>query len=396
MMGESKPVVVPILMPQVGNTMEEGTILGWKVSEGDVVEAGDILFEVETDKAAVEVEAVSSGRLARIVLHEGDIVPVLQPVAYLAESDSDVDEYLARQSKRPAPADQPETTRPEAPPAAVAPSSQKAPDESGRVKASPAARKLADQSDIDLASAGPGSGPGGRILSSDVLQAPSPATKGKRRAMTSMRRAIAGALERSKQTIPHFTIERTIDAEPLRTFCKSRKDDHPCTINDVIVFACGRAVAEFPEFRSQLEGDEIVELPSAHIGVAVQTEDGLMVPVVKEVEKRSLEESAAETRRVVEAARGGKLIGVGESVFTVSNLGVLGIERFSAIINPPESAILAVGAAREEVIVSGGVMRPGWRLTLTLSCDHRLIDGVLAAKFLNRLKELLEDPESLT
>jgi len=357
------------------------------VAEGDRVEVGQILFEVETDKAAVEVEAVAAGRVARIVAAEGEIVPVLAPVAYLAESDADVDAFLA---------DMPTESvekKVEAPVREVVENTPKSLPVQEKGKASPAARKIAQEGGIDLGSLGAGAGPGGRILSTDVPEASG--KTGNRKPMNKLRRAIALGLQKSKQTVPHFYMERSIDAAAMLAFCKESKKHNPITVNELIVYACGVAVGEFAAFRSRVEGDEIVEEPSANIGVAVQTETGLMVPVVEGVEKRTLQASAAETKRVVEAAKAGKLYGVGTAVFTVSNLGMLGVERFSAIINPPESAILAVGAAKEVPVVSKGQLCFGVRMIVTLSADHRVIDGVVAAKFLARLKELLEAPEQL-
>ena len=160
----------------------------------------------------------------------------------------------------------------------------------------------------------------------------------------------------------------------------------------MILLACGRAIGEFASFRSRIDGDELVTTASANIGVAVGTDDGLVVPVVLGVESMTLRQAAEGSRAAVEAARSGKLQNVGKGVFTISNLGMFGIDRFSAIINPPEAAILAVGAVREEAVVAGGVVKPGKVCTLTLSCDHRVIDGVEAAKFLARLRQLLENP----
>ena len=210
-----------------------------------------------------------------------------------------------------------------------------------------------------------------------------------------MRKAIARNLQASKQSIPHFYMQMTIDAGALHAFYKRQKALYPCTLNDVIVLAAARTVTEFPAFRSRIDGEEVVELPWANIGIAVGLEDGLVVPVVLAADRFELKQLAAETRRLVEAARKGKVEGVGQGVFTITNLGMFGIERFSAIINPPEAAILAVGAIREDVIVREGSMKPGRVMTLTLSADHRIVDGLLAARFLQRLKELLERPEQL-
>jgi len=386
---------VPILMPQVGLSMEEGTMVEWRVQPGDRIEVGQIIFEVETDKATIEIEADHAGRLAKIVAEVDEIVAVKEPVAYLAENDADVEAYLAA---RPASAAQ---TVEDAPPTVAAPSrtehapaaSAKAPAvmEEGRVKASPAARKLARERGLDLLAVRAGSGPGGRIVLADVEAAAQAPAGPVRRPMSKMRKAIARSLLASKQTIPHFYLRTTIDAGAMVRFYRQRKARFKCTLNDVIVLACARAIREFPAFRSRLEGEEIVELPSANIGLAVGTDEGLVVPVVVGADGLSFEELAAATVRVADAARAGKLQGVGQGVFTITNLGMLGVEEFSAIINPPEAAILAVGAVREEVLVTDGAMHPAQVLTLTISCDHRLIDGAVGVQFTERVRGILEN-----
>jgi pyruvate dehydrogenase E2 component (dihydrolipoamide acetyltransferase) len=399
----SAGAVTPIVMPQVGNTMEEGTIVAWRVKEGDSISVGDIIFDVETDKATVEIEAVDAGRLARVVAAEGETVPIKEPVAYLADNDADVDAYLAAEGRpaEQAPAAEKAEAQPagktEAPaaapqPAAPQPQAPAAAPSGGRVKASPAARRRAAERGIDLAAIAPGSGPGGRVTTSDVEGAGAAAAGPVRRKMTSMRSAIGKALLHSKQTIPHFYARLTIDAGALFDAYQQVKaaGEFKCSVNDFVVLAAARAMREFPAFRSRLEGDEIVEMPSANVGIAVGTEAGLVVPVLVGVERMTFRQLAGETRRVVEAARGGRLEGVGKGLVTITNLGMYGVEEFAAIINPPEVAILAVGAIREEAIVTDGAIRPGRAMTITLSADHRVIDGVVGAQFLARLKELLE------
>jgi pyruvate dehydrogenase E2 component (dihydrolipoamide acetyltransferase) len=207
-----------------------------------------------------------------------------------------------------------------------------------------------------------------------------------------MRRAIGLNLQQSKQTVPHFYVRATIDADPLLAFYREQKTTTGCSLNDLVILAVGRAIAEFPALRSQIVGNEIVEYPHANIGIAVGVDEGLVVPVVLAVDTLSLADLAKATKRVVENGRKGKLENIGKGHFTISNLGMFGVEEFSAIINPPESGILAVSAAREAVIVENGAMRAGRTLTMTLSADHRLVDGVMAAKFIGRLKDLLEHP----
>jgi pyruvate dehydrogenase E2 component (dihydrolipoamide acetyltransferase) len=210
-----------------------------------------------------------------------------------------------------------------------------------------------------------------------------------------MRKAIATNLQQSKQTVPHFYVRVSVDAGRLLAYAKSRKADAACSVNDVVVAGLGRAIHEFPALRSRLEGDSIVEYPTVNIGIAVGLDDGLVVPVVMQVERLTLAQLAAETKRVVDNARKGKLENLGKAVFSVSNLGMFGVEEFSAIINPPEAGILAVSAAREAVIVKDGALKPGRLMTMTLSADHRVVDGLVAAKFVARLKEILEAPEQI-
>lgn len=409
--GPSTPgSVTPILMPQAGNTMEEGILVSWKVAEGDHIEVGQVICEIETDKATIDYESPEAGRLARIVAHEDETVPVKEPIALLADNDSDVDAYLARKGTMAAVAATPSAGAAAASFAGAAAVTDEARAGSGpppvtaegRIKASPAARKIAALRGFDLASIGPGSGPGGRILSTDVERTKVAAVgsadgEAIRRPMSKMRRAIGLNLQRSKQSIPHFYVRITIDAGPLFAHYREQKPRTNCTLNDCVVLAVGRAMADCPAVRSQIDGDEIIEYPHANIGIAIGVEDGLIVPVVRSVDTLTLAQLAAEAKRVVENGRNGKLENIGQGSFTITNLGMFGIEEFSAIINPPESGILAVGAVREAVIVENGTMRPGRVMTMTLSADHRVVDGLLAAKFLGRLKEILENPsEELT
>ncbi|MBN1764327.1 MAG: 2-oxo acid dehydrogenase subunit E2, partial [Sedimentisphaerales bacterium] len=391
--------VVPIVMPQAGQSMEEGLILSWKVKEGDRIEVGQIIMEIETDKATMEVEAVDAGYIAKIVAQEGDIVEVKMPVAYLAEPDIDMDAYLASVG----------TVSPEtSPPAAGASvdsvsktmdfTTQKATppvSPSGHIKASPAARKAARQAGFDLAALGAGSGPDGRILSTDLENAKVVPSGTRVHTVSKMRRAIAANLLYAKQNIPHYYATATIDAGLLFTSYRRMKEQFTCSVNDFITCACARAIRKYPVFRSQYKDSEIVEYPSVNIGIAVGSEDGLMVPVLLHADRMNLEQLAARTREIVEAARNGKLEGTGQGTFTITNLGMFGVEEFSAIINPPESAILAVGTIREGVVVENQIIRPTRLMTLTLSADHRIIDGLLAGQFLQTLKELLENPEQL-
>ncbi len=398
--------MITITMPKAGQTMEEGTLLAWRKNEGEPVRKGEILFEIETDKANIEVEAPESGVLRRILCPQGSTVPVLAPVAILADSSeedtgaaetaaaSELQALLGKPAEAPkaAAATHPERQEPGASPQAAAPPP-------GRIKASPLARKMARERRMDLANAWPGSGPGGRILAADISRVARGAAATReeaRRPLSAMRKAIARNVSLAKQTIPHFYMRLTIDAGKLQEYCRAEKAKYPCSVTDAITLACARVMQEFPAFRSRLEGEELIETGESNIGIAVGMDDGLRVPVLLAVDRMSLRKAAEETRRIVEAARGGKVEAMGRGCLTISNLGMHGVEEFSAIINPPEAAILAVGAIREAVLAEHGALRPGWVLTFTLSADHRIIDGLLAARFMKRLKEILESPELLT
>ena len=408
-----------ITMPQAGQSMEEGTILCWRKNEGEPVKKGEILLEIETDKANVEVEATESGVLRKILCPAGVTIPVLIPIAILASASEDISSQLAEAEaelsallgdKLPSAVTemavgtvaQPSAVKSSIPLQPVAAQPKAEPQESipQEIKASPAARKSALEHGVELGTLWPGSGPSGRILSTDVARATAAApaaTQGEavRRPMSAMRRAIARNLLASKQNIPHFYTRMTIDAVPLYSIYRAEKAKYPCTLNDVLTLACARVVREFPAFRTRIENDELVEYPTSNIGVAVGMEEGLRVPVLVGADRMSLRQVAAESRRIVEAAKQGKVEAMGQGVFTISNLGMYGVEEFAAIINPPEAALLAVGAMRETVIVKDGAMRAARVMTMTLSADHRVIDGLLAARFLNRLRAELEAPESL-
>ncbi len=393
--------VVPILMPQAGQTMEEGILVAWKVKPGDRITVGQVIFDIETDKATMEVEATDAGRVAKIVAQEGQVVAVKTPVAYLAESDAEVDAYLGGTEETGVRRQETGTRKPEERREETGTQNterrtqdaQRMAQSGGRVKASPAARKLAGQKGIDLTTIGAGSGPGGRILSSDVAAAqPGAAPAPKGGGLSKMRLAIAKNLLWSKQNIPHFYAKRVVDGQALFAACRKTKEQFKCTLNDFVTAACAKAIREFPAFRSQFKDNAIVEFDSVNIGIAVGTDQGLTVPVLIDADRMDLRTLAQKSKQLAENARAGRLEGVGQGIFTITNLGMFGIEEFLAIINPPESAILAVGALQEAVKVQDGSIVATRTMTLGLSVDHRVIDGMLSAQFLNRLKGLLEDP----
>jgi pyruvate dehydrogenase E2 component (dihydrolipoamide acetyltransferase) len=411
-MKSSSGKVIPILMPKAGQSMEEGVIVKWHVQPGATIQKGTILFEIETDKATMEVEATDAGRLARIVVPESGSSPVLLPVAYLADTDADVDAFIA--SSGGATPSGPDT-------ASVAPAvsnAQSVPGspasatvtQTGRVKASPAARKIADERGVDLTTVALGSGPRGRILSTDVpaagtakpaVKAEAPVSQGElppgvvRKRMSGMRKAIARNLTLSKTTIPHWYVTSRINAGAMMVFYKSQKAKTGCSVNDVIVMACAKAIMEFPAMHSRVDGETVIEFPGANIGIAVGMDDGLVVPVLLNAQDLTLAQLGVESKRLANQARAGKIENMGQGIFTISNLGMFGVDDFVAIINPPEASILAVSAVREDVIVKDGAIKAGQTMNLTLSADHRLIDGTLGAQFMARLKVLLEDPIQL-
>ncbi len=396
-----------VLMPQAGQSMEEGTIVRWLKNEGDKVTAKEILLEVETDKAVVEVEAGHDGTLRKIIVPAGTTVPVRARIALIGDANAAIPADVAAVPASPVASSAPKAAAPA--PVVAAPVAVPA---SGPVKASPAARKIAGERGIDLASVGTGSGPGGRITSRDlpaqaaqvkaVAPAASPAPvpaaasgQASRRRLTPMRKAVARNLSASKQTIPHFYMQLTVNAVPLSELQKSEKAKYQCSLNDFVTKACAKAIREFPAFRSRIENDEMVEFHDVNIGIAVGMDEGLVVPVVLRADTLSIKELAAETRRLAQSAKTGRIENMGKGVFTITNLGMFGIEQFTAIVNPPEAAILAVGATRESVVVQDGAMWAGKVMTVTLSADHRVVDGLPAAKFMARLKELLESPAQL-
>jgi pyruvate dehydrogenase E2 component (dihydrolipoamide acetyltransferase) len=416
--------MIRIIMPKAGQSMEEGTIRRWLKKEGERVEKGEILLEIDTDKATVEVEASESGILHKIICPDGVTVPVLAPIALMGEPGEDWDRSLGEvmadlralmggaaseqiaglAAGGPSEEKTPLIATPIVPETAQAASLETtrnisaAAHEAERVPASPAARRLAREKGVDLARLHPGSGPGGRILSTDLAKAAMAESAGpavQRRPLSRMRRAIGRTMQASKQNVPHFYMRLTLDADPRYAIYRDEKLKYPCSINDFVVRACALVIREFPAFRSRLENDELVEVSSVNIGVAVGMEDGLIVPVIVDAERLSLRQLAATSRRIFDAARQGKMESAAVATFTISNLGGHGVEEFSAIINSPETAILAVGAIRESVIVKDGFLRPGRVMTMTLSSDHRIIDGLLAARFLGRLKEILETPSVL-
>ena len=377
--------MTPIVLPKSGFSSEASTVIGWTVAEGDRVEEGQLLCEVETEKTTIEITAPASGLLRKILIHEGEKRPVGVTMGFIGEADEPIPEVE----------DTPPPT-PGATQASAAPRSPARPRRAatGRVRASPAARKLAAEHGIDLAELS-GSGPGGAITTGDVEQAVEASQAGSDAElvpMTSMRHAIARMTQESFQTAPHFYLTLEADATSLL-------NDRPegISITHCFVKAAGLALREYPQMRAQVEGNAFAIPHAVNIGLITAVEDGLVVPVIRDADQSSLAEIAETVRSLVDGARSGKLSADDASGagFSITNLGMYDIETFHAIIHAPEAAILAVGAIVEKPVVKDGQVVPGVRMALTLSCDHRIVDGVIAAQFLGRLKQLVEDISTL-
>jgi pyruvate dehydrogenase E2 component (dihydrolipoamide acetyltransferase) len=495
-----------VVLAKLSPTMEEGTIVKWNKKEGDPVKQGDVLAEIETDKANMEMEAMGSGVLRKILVPAGGKSPVGALIGVIADPNEDISKLLAQAgggaakpaaatpeaapaaspaaapgastaaatgpseaaaaqaaaprpappapapspasagaeaSAKAAPADQPASVAsaartPPAPASAPRPVSPSPPQaegggataEGGRVKASPLARSMAAHRNIDLSSVA-GSGPGGRIIKRDIESwagpraggaaagassaapgarpAPAPAprpappvpsiTPGQELPLSNMRKTIAKRLSESKFTAPHYYVTVEIDmaaAVDLREQLQ-RLEEAKVSFNDLVVKACATGLTRFPLVNASWAGDKIVTHAEVNIGIAVALPDGLITPVVRNADRKSVLEIAHEVRDLATRAREKKLKPeeFTGSTFTISNLGMYDVTQFTAIINPPDSAILAVGAVRKVPVVDGDDIQPGHRMNVTMSSDHRVIDGALSAQFLAEVRRLLETPVGL-
>ena len=406
-----------VLMPKGSDTMTEGKILKWLKKEGDSVTNGDALVEIETDKVNMEVEAMGAGVLRKITAAEGSAATVGQLIAVIGKPEEDISALLAVAPAKPA--EQKPAPLPTAPPtpaplptsAAASPAPvAAAPDAAagGRVLASPLARRLAKESGVDLGRL-QGSGPGGRIVRRDVetagaarpLRVPIPVGPGgpefRDEPLSSMRKVIAQRLIQSLGPVPHFYLTIEVDmrrAKELRESANTLDPNLKLSYNDVIVKAAAAALRQHPEVNASFLGESIRFHNRVHIGMAVAVEGGLITPVVRDADRKSLQQISAESKELIARARERKLkpeeyVG---GTFSVSNLGMMGIQEFSALINPPEAAILAVGAVDERPVIAEGRIEIGYRCRMTLSCDHRVVDGATGAKFLQTLRQIIENP----
>jgi pyruvate dehydrogenase E2 component (dihydrolipoamide acetyltransferase) len=380
-----------ISMPKLGFDMAEGVLIRWVVSEGQKIDKGQVLAEIETDKATVEVEASVAGTVRKHIVSEGTSVPVGNAIAVIGDAD--------------------EPTSPEAPQATSVG------DYPEGVKASPVARRIAEQRGLTLNTI-TGTGPGGRIVKSDVEAAASSAPKSTpvapsvtldagervedmRLPISKLRSAIGRRMAQSKQQLPHFYVTTEVDAEPMLAIRSQINPALPegekLSVNDFIVKAAALALREFPNLNASLEGDQIHRHGTINIGIAVAVEEGLLTVVTRDTDLKPLRQISLETRSMVERTRSGKVRpdDIEGSTFTVSNLGMFDVDHFIAIINPPESAILAIGSVNDVPIIKNGQVVPGKRLKVTLSADHRVTDGAEVAQWLVVFKRYIEQPALL-
>jgi pyruvate dehydrogenase E2 component (dihydrolipoamide acetyltransferase) len=411
-----------IEMPKLSDTMEEGVIARWNVKEGDKVESGDIIAEVETDKATMEVEVFDSGTILKLLVGEGESVPLGGLMAVIGEEGEDISDILESAESEPEEAekseekqsDQGSESKKEQEKESYEPilddvkgngaGRTDGSDDDGRIKASPLARKMAEEKGISLKQVD-GSGPEGRIVKRDIENFKAPAysdagrlesRESKEIRISQMRKTIARRLSESKFSYPHFyeTIDIDMKAAVQARTRLNEMSDVKISFNDIVVKACAHALLHHPYVNSSWMDDKIVQHGDVNIAVAVAVDEGLMTPVIRHADRKNLRAISSETRELAELARNKKLQPdqMEGSTFTISNLGMFGIEEFTAIINPPNACILAVGAIRDVPVVENGEVVPGKRMKVTLSSDHRVVDGAKAAAYLNTLRHMLENP----
>ena len=409
-----------ISMPKLGFDMAEGTLVRWVKTEGEQINKGDVLAEIETDKATVEVESSATGVVLKHLVDQGTVVPVSTPIAVVGEAGEKISDQITVTSEQPmeAPAEAPRAPLPTKP--EPVPVSQVAPaPETGPLKASPLAKKMAADRNINLGNI-QGTGPGGRIVRRDIeaalargphttdrgLQAvvsgPPPAAVSSHKdeivQLTKLRQAIGRRLVEVKQQVPHFYVTHEYKMEAVMEMRKQINGMLPegekLSVNDFIVKAVALALREFPNLNASLDGDKVIRHGAVNVGNAVAVEGGLLTVVCKDTDQKSLRQISLEVKGMATRVRAGKVKpeDIEGSTFSISNLGMYDVDYFIAIINPPEAAILAVGSAREVPVVEDGEIKPGWRMKATISVDHRVSDGAEAAQFMQALAKYLEEP----
>lgn len=419
-----------IVMPKLGFDMREGVLVRWLKEVGAAVSKGDIVAEIESDKATLELESQVSGTLLKTMGEAGDVVPVGANLAIVGAADEDISGMNGgTPAKKESPQEEPpaqaaDTNAVKAEPEAATPSAVVSDEFPGGVKATPVARRIAKEQKVDLSQVS-ATGPDGRIRKADVeafLQAkpeakaptaaaPTPAAPTPTLAVageddtevpaTKLRQAIARRMTESKTTVPHFYVTSEIDMEAALALRKQINamlpDEEKVTVNDLIVKATALALRDFPNLNASFAGDKFVRHNRINIGVAVAVEGGLLTVVGKDTDKTSVSQIAAANKTMIARARSGKVNpnDIEGATFTVSNLGAFDVENFIAIINPPDAAILAVGSARQVPVVKDGQIVIGTMMKVTISADHRVTDGAEAAQYLQKLKSLLENPMRL-
>ena len=435
-------------MPKLSDTMEEGVIAKWNVKEGDKVESGDIIAEVETDKATMDVEVFDPGVILKIIAKEGDSVPLGGKMAIIGEEGEDISDLLddasgeskaeskdSKEEKNEEADSESKKEETEAKPSGSENGSKEeydplfseieegkqtdkksSSDDDGRIKASPLARKMASEKGIELSKV-EGSGPNGRIVKKDIEEyqpekAPAreeepaasaaqaaPSAQDEEVKVSQMRKTIAKRLAESKFTSPHFYETIDIDMKKAIELRSSLNEmsDIKISFNDIVVKACAVALRQHPDINASWKGDTIQKHGDVHVAVAVAVDEGLLTPVVRHTDQKGIKQISAETKDLAGKARNKELQPQDweGSTFSVSNLGMFGIEEFTAIINPPNACILAVGAIRDVPVVEDGEVVPGKRMKVTLSSDHRIVDGAKAAAFLSTLRGLIENPMNM-
>lgn len=393
-------MVRKVMMPKLGETMEEGEIIKWLKKEGDSVKEGESLLEIATDKANMEVEAVASGFLRKIVASEGEVIPVTQTIAFIADSmDEEISEEEGKASREEGEKKEEEKTSPQVTEKAV----------TKPVKASPLAKKLAEEHSVDLSSI-EGTGPGGRIVKEDILRALEQGEAQAGEAVIKEEISLSRSekvqmqhMAKSKKEVPHVYLKVEVDfseaikmRDDLLGELEKEKGVH-LSYTDLLIKSCARALRKLPRMNSTFKEGKLMAHPDVGVGLAVAREDGLIVPVIKEADKKDFFQIARDRIELIDKAKGDKL-SLGElegAAFTLSNLGMVGIKEFAAIINMPQVSILAVGEIKKRAVIEEEkvVIRP--MMEMTLSCDHRVIDGYLGARFLQEIKKGLEKPSLL-
>ncbi|PHX64624.1 MAG: pyruvate dehydrogenase complex dihydrolipoamide acetyltransferase [Gemmatimonadetes bacterium] len=399
-----------VMMEALSPTMEEGRLVKWVKNVGDAVKSGDTIGEVETDKAIMELVARGDGILRAHLVPEGTTAAVGMVIGVIAAANEDISSMTG--GAAPAPAAAPAAAAPAAPaapapaPAAVAPAAPVA-EASGPVRSSPLARRMAAEKGVNIGAIH-GSGPNGRVIRRDIEAASVSTTTAVPATipitgeytdvvLTQMRKTIARRLSESIGPVPTFYLTSEIDMTQvgqLREQMVANGDQYKVSVNDIVIKAVAIALTRHPECNAHWMGDSIRYFSAAHIGMAVATDDGLIVPVIRDAQRKGLGQIGRDARELAKKARERKLqpAEFTGGTFSVSNLGMFGIDQFTAIINPPEAAILAVGATETKPVWENGVFVPRQRMRVTLSCDHRVIDGAVGAKFLHTLRGLLEAP----